>query len=244
LEDPFKQYTKRKDGWKYLPFKEDKTLWRDSHTLLKRNQPDEVHPPKTFEWLALILQETDCLQYHQIYRYMALGAGVHYKDAKIYFYRHETMPLPLPYLADEVLVSHLSDAVISAEQVRSVLWYATSTLAKYLISSSFGEEGGRQPDQNDVDKLMKHWGAEANYWSKLETPFMQFVEELPSDLTALDRWKETLQQTAWDALAGAERLAGERAAALKAAMRARGALAGGLNKLFPELRPRKEAVNA
>lgn len=242
VEDPFKQYTKAKEGWKYLPFREDKSLWRDSHTLLKRNKPDEIHPPKTFEWLSLILLQTDCLEYKHIYRYMALGAGVHYKDAKIYFYRQENMPLPLAYLADDELVAKLTDAITNAEQVKSLLWRATSTLARNLISPSVDEKGGRQPDQNDVSKLMKHIGAEASYWSRLETPFMLFVETLPNDPSAMENWKETLQQTAWEALANAERMAGESTKALKAAVKARGVLAYGLKKLFEELRPQKEAT--
>ncbi len=242
VEDPFKQYTKGKDSWKYLPFREDKSLWRDSHTLLKRNKPDETHPPKTFEWLSLILLQTDCLEYKQIYRYMALGAGVHYKDAKIYFYRQENMPLPLAYLTDEELVAKLADAVTNAEHVKSALWRATSTLARNLISPSVDEKGGRQPDSNDVSKLMKHIGTESNYWSKLETPFMLFVETLPSDPVAIEEWKATLRQTAWEALANAERMAGESTNALKAAVKARGVLAYELAKLFEELQPQKEAT--
>jgi len=242
VEDPFKQYSKKDTGWRHLPFTENRSLWRDSHTLLKRNKPDDYHPPQTFDWLSLLLQETDCLEYKQIYRYMALGAGVHYKDAKIYFYRHENMPLPLSYFADENLVEKLTTAITYAEDTKSGLWRATSTMAKILIASSSDEKGGRQPDPGDVAKLLKHWGAEINYWAKLETAFMKFLEDLPNDSSAMDRWKERLQQTAWDALAGAERFAGESTTALKAAVKARGMLAYELKKVFSEIEIPKEAT--
>ena len=173
---------------------------------------------------------------------MALGAGVHYKDAKIYFYRHENMPLPLSYFADENLVEKLTTAITYAEDTKSGLWRATSTMAKILIASSSDEKGGRQPDPGDVAKLLKHWGAEINYWAKLETAFMKFLEDLPNDSSAMDRWKERLQQTAWDALAGAERFAGESTTALKAAVKARGMLAYELKKVFSEIEIPKEAT--
>jgi len=242
VEDPFKQYSKKDKGWMHLPFTENRSMWRDSHTLLKRNRPDEYHPPKAFDWLSLILQETDYLERKQIYRYMALGAGVHFKNAKIWFYRHENMPLPLSYFDDETLIEKLTTAITYTEDTKSSLWRATSTMAKILISPSSDEKGSRQPDPGDVAKLLKHWGTEINYWAKLETPFMQFVEELPKDSTATDRWKETLKQTAWDSLAGAERMAGESTTALKASVKARGTLAYEFKKLFSEIEIQKEAV--
>lgn len=241
LEDPFKLYIKKDKGWRFLPFTEARSLWRDSHTLLRRHNPDDVHPPKTVEWLARLLDETDCLKPNQRYRYMALGAGVHYKDAKIYFYRHESMPLPLSYLANDELVSKLTEAITRAEQVKSSLNRAAFTLARNFISPSAEEKGGRQPDSGDVDKLMKHWSAEAHYWSKLETSFNLLIVDLPADPdSAMTRWNETLRQTAREALTNAERMAGESARALKAAVKARGALAYELKKVFPEIQSPQE----
>lgn len=233
LEDPFKLYLKKDKGWRFLPFTEERSLWRDSHTLIKRRDPNNIHPPKTVEWLALLLEETDCLKPSQIYRYMALGAGVHFKDAKIFFYRQESMPLPLTYLTDEDLVSKLNDAMSRTEQVKSALNKAAFSLAKNFISPTAEEKNGRQPDVNDINKLMKHWGVEARYWSQLEVPFNLFIVGLPSDPeSALDDWYATLQQTAREALDGAERMAGESVNALKAAVKARGVLAYQLNQLF------------
>jgi len=242
LEDPFKLYSKKKDGWKHLALAEERSLWRDSHTLLKRNDRNNVHPPKSFDWLALLMEETDCLKPAQKYRYMALGAGVHYKDAKIFFYRHENMPLPLSYLSDESLVATLADAVTYAEQARLSLRRATFSLARSLLSPSVDEKGGRQPDTDDIDKLMNHWRNEGIYWSKLETPFALFVEELPNDRTVIDDWKETLKHTVWEAFTNAERMAGESTKALKAVVKARGMLAYELAKLFAELQPQKEVT--
>jgi len=241
VEDPFKLYLKKEDGWRFLPFTRERSLWRDSHTLMRRTDRDNIRPPESSNWLALLLEEADCLKPNQMYRYMALGAGVHYKDAKIYFYRHESMPLPLSYLANNDLVSKLTEAATLTEQVRSVLKRASFTLAKNFISPSAEEKNGRQPDSGDVEQMLAHWGIEINYWSKLETPFSLLVVELPDDPeSALARWKKTLQETAWEALKSAERMAGENTKALKAATRAEGVLASELKKL--ELQPQKEAT--
>jgi CRISPR type I-E-associated protein CasA/Cse1 len=242
IEDPFKLYFKKDDGWKFLPFTKERSLWRDSHTLLRRNDPNNVHPPKSMEWLALILEDTSCLKSNQIYRYMALGAGVHYKDAKIYFYRHENMPLPLSYLTDENLVSKLTEAATYTELVKSSLNRAVFTLAKNFVSP-YVDEGGRQPDIEDIKKLMNHWSSETFYWSKLETPFSLFVVELPNDYkSALARWNEILQQTAKEALQSAIRMAGENTKALKAAVRAESVLRGELKKLFESTQPQQEVT--
>lgn len=233
LEDPFKLFFKKDNDWKFLPFTEERSLWRDSHTLIKRRDPNNIHPPKTVEWLAVLLEETDCLKPSQIYRYMALGAGVHCKNAKIFFYRQESMPLPLTLLIKEDLVAKLNDAMTRTEQVKSALRNAAFSLAKNFISPTAEEKNGRQPDMNDVNKLIKYWGVEARYWSQLEVPFNLFIVDLPADPeSALERWYETLQQTAKDALDGAERMAGESAKALKAAVRARGVLEYQLKQLF------------
>jgi CRISPR type I-E-associated protein CasA/Cse1 len=243
VEDPFKLYFRKDDGWKFLPFTKERSLWRDSHALMRRTDPNNVHPPQSMHWLALLLEETDCIKSNQMYRYMALGAGVHYKDAKIYFYRHESMPLPLSYLANDDLVSKLTEAATQTEQVKSALRRASFTLAKNFISPSAEEKGGRQPDSGDVEKMMAHWSVETNYWSKLETPFSLLVVELPTNPeSAIARWKEILQQTAWDALRSAERMAGESTAALKAAVKAEGVLYGELKKLFEVIQPQQEAT--
>jgi CRISPR system Cascade subunit CasA len=244
LEDPFKLYLKKDTGWKFLPFTKERSLWRDSHTLFRRNDSN-IHPPKTVEWLALLLEETDCLKSSQIYRYMALGAGVHYKDAKIYFYRHESMPLPLAYFLKgrEDLVSKLNDVMTRTEHVKSSLNKAAFSLARNLISPTAEEKHGRQPDVNDVNKLMMHWSVEAHYWSKLEVPFNFFIVDLPADPeSAIDLWYKTLQQTVWDAFESAERMAGENTHALKAAVKAHGVLASELKKLFQPTQLQQEAT--
>ena len=117
-------------------------------------------------------------------------------------------------------------------------------MAYIIVTKKSGEQPiSKIPKDHPAHDLYKHWGTDRIFWSKLETPFNVFLQNLPNDSSAMDRWKEILQQTAWDALAGAERMAGESTTALKAAVKARGTLAYELKKLFSEIEIQKEAVN-
>ena len=96
--------------------------------------------------------------------------------------------------------------------------------------------------KEDAKKLFHHWGTERFFWSKLEVPFYEFLQTMPEDKSAIDRWYQIIQQTAWDALKSAIRMAGESTKALKAAVRAEGVLYGELKKLFEENQSQKEAA--
>lgn len=242
--DPMKHYRiDKKEGYKVLRFFEEKALWRDSSTLFKVHNSTTTRPTRNFSWLANLSLEGK-VDKHSAYRFMALGMAS--DKAKIDFYRHENMPMPLAYLTDEALADKLKEGLAYAEDTKSILWQATSTMANIFIAPTSDLKGGRRPDPADVAKLLKHWSAESNYWAKLETAFMQFIQDLPNDSPsaspAMDRWKKTLQETAREAFAGAERLAGESTNALKAAVKGLGTLEYKLKELFAEIETQKEAM--
>lgn len=225
IQDPMKQYRKTDRGWKQWVFTEGRDLWRDSHTLFRLNSPDENKPPEVFNWLSGFIGES--LDTYSIYRCMALGACVHYKDAKIFFYRHENMIIPFAFLhgeKSEELVEKLTDALDFAEKTRESLWVAVNTLAKFIIYANNDLRNSLQPDPNNVGKLTANWSIERFYWSQLETPFQTFLVTLPQKPEAYETWKEIVQQSAWDALEQAINLAGEGKRILKAAVKARGIL--------------------
>jgi hypothetical protein len=176
------------------------------------------------------------LSANKTYRCNALGMATHYKDAKIYFYRHESLPLPLTYFQDEAgeLISTLSTNLAIAEQVRGKLWGAVHTLALFLVSPLNELQNAAQPDPGSLEKLLNNWDAERFYWQKLELPFKQLLQDLPHESEASLAWYQTLRQTAWDALERTIGFAGTDAAALKAAVRARSLLGAALKELLPD----------
>jgi len=241
--DPMKHYRiDEKKGYLFHRFSEERSLWRDSAALFKVHNPQTTRPPQAFYWLADLADE-NTIEKHQTYRFMALGMSN--DQAKIDFYRHETFPLPLNYLQDDFLIEKLTQALAVAENVSRALWSAGNQLAILIVSPN--SDGKSWKDINkltkeDAKKLYRHWGAERFFWSKLEVPFYEFLQTMPEDESSLAHWNETLQQTAWDALASAERMAGENTKALKAAVKARGVLAYELKKLFEELQPQQEVT--
>lgn len=236
--DPMKHYSidKKKGSFLYR-YTEERALWRDSATFFKVRNVAETRPPHAFTWLAEIAEVEKTIARHQTYRFMTFGMSN--DQAKIDFYRHETFPLPLKYLMDIDLLGKLAEALSLADKVREAVWSAGNQLAVLIVSPS--SDGKSRKDINkltkeNAKKLFNHWGVERIFWSRLEVPFYEFLQSLPENESALDRWYETLQQTARDALARAERMAGESANALKAAVRAREALEYQLKLLFqPQL---------
>lgn len=239
VRDPMKHYSKdEKRGYQVLRFQEDRALWRDSAALFRLSDRDHCRPPATFEWLARLVYD-DYLEKRRVYRYMALGMSSRRHQAKVYFYRHERMPLPLSYLSEQTAVEHLQSALTLAESVYRQLRDALSQLAKLLIAPEADTEGGRKPDKKldkldkDVNSMVNHWGVLPRYWSSLETAFVELTLALPQQgQAALPSWREELRRAARQAFEQAEALVGTDVRAIKAAVRARGQLENGLRKVL------------
>jgi len=231
LIDPFKHYRiDEKGGYKFLRWNENRALWRDSASLLRFQDAKNIRPPLTLRWLAELVDEM-ILDRTQTFRFMALGMSNN--QAKIDFYSEEHLPIPGFYLLNLELVEALSQALEAAENVRRALYGSLSRLASLLLSPTSDDADGRKPDKKDVQNLIGHWAVDRRYWAELEVPFFHLLEKLPQDNEAtLEEWDTILQRTARQALAQAESLAGDDARALRAAVRARGQLAGSLKKLF------------
>ena len=238
--DPMKHYwVNKKDGYTSNRFAEEKVLWRDSSALFRVHNPTTARPPYIFSWLANLVDD-DKIDKHRKYRFMALGMATK-GDAKIGFYRHENFPFPLEYLQEEKLLNDLSDALVLAEETSRSLTFAGKVMAFMIVSKNSGEKPiNKIPNGHPAHDLYEHWGTDRFFWSKLETPFNVFIQTLPNDSSAMDRWKETLKQTAKDAFSSAEKMAGESTTALKAAVKASGVLRGKLKGLFSETQ--KETV--
>jgi CRISPR system Cascade subunit CasA len=237
--DPMKHYRiDEKKGYSFHRFSEERSLWRDSAALFKIHSPTSTRPPQAFYWLA-ILADDEAIQKRHTYRFMALGMATK-GDAKIGFFRHENFPLPIKYLQNDKLVEGLTEALIVADKTNEAVKYAGKLMAFVIISKSGNEKVGKIPKEHPAQDLFRHWSVERFFWSRLEVPFYEFLQTMPEDESALTRWKEILQETAWEALRIAERMAGENTKALKAATRAEGVLAYELKKL--ELQPQKEVT--
>jgi CRISPR system Cascade subunit CasA len=98
--------------------------------------------------------------------------------AKVNFWRHETLPLPLAYLDQPLLVESLKRVLslaneVANQAVRKASWAAAASLL------TPGEE--QRPDTDRVRSLVDSLAAERLYWSRLERPFREVLMQLPGD---------------------------------------------------------------
>lgn len=213
-----------------LRFSEPKALWRDSSALFQLRAKG-VRPPLTIDWLADLGQDGQ-VERSETRRLFALGMAN--DQAKMEFFRSERLPLRSEYLANKELVDALDDALKMAEDVAHQLWGAARTLATFLISPESDLPDAHKPQGEDLNQMMGPWGVERRYWARLEAPFMETLATMPDDPNAtLKTWRDTLKQTAWNALEGITENLGTTPRALKATVQARGQLAAGLAKVFP-----------
>jgi CRISPR system Cascade subunit CasA len=229
--DPMKHYRRdEKRGPLVLRFFEHRALWRDSAVLF-RLQSREQNPPRVFDWLSRLVDQ-GYLDKSQTRRYLALGMAGH--QARVDFYRAERMPLPLAYLREQELVGYLQQAVDMAETAGTQLRRAAWTLARLLLSPDSDLGSGREPDPNDMRALTGQWAVDRRYWSCLEIPFRETMEQLPeAPDEARENWRHTVLRTAWQAFDQVADNLGHDPAALKAVVRAGGQLGAGLAKQLP-----------
>lgn len=233
-KDTMKLYYSRdkKEGLQFLRFYEHRALWRDSSTLFRPKQEESGRLPIALSWLAELTSE-EFLASDQTYRLMALGMAS--DQAKVSFYRHERMPLPMGYLHEMKPVEELEVALELAEAVYRAMRDGLRTTARILLAREADRKGSRQPDPADISRLVDHWGVLPRYWGSLEPVFLEVMQDLPdparAEMASL-RWQETLVQAARATFDQAEALAGTSADALKATVQGRRHLESGLRKVF------------
>ena len=189
----------QQDPWPVVTFREDRALWRDSHALMSSTNAESVQP-RTLTWLADLALE-GIIPYSQIVPVDVLGLGS--TRAKIEFWRHERLPLPLAYLKDKQLADTLRAVLKLTETTAQDLNGAMWTMATRMLAAN----PDRKPKAEDVRSLSDHLGAARAYWSHLEAPFKQLLVELPDDKdeeneyggVQFSKWKSTLREALWNA---------------------------------------------
>ncbi len=229
-QDPMKHYRiNAKSGHVSLRFQEHRALWRDSVALL-RLSAEEQQVPAIFAWLGRLAGGMQpVLEERLSLRYMALGMAS--DQAKIEFFRHEHLPLPVAYLDNPQLVDLLGHSLSAAEAVASELWRAGTTIANLLLDPEENSERRANPD--DVRHLRDNMALERRYWAQLEPLFRQTMQALPTTGTAaVVDWFTWLRRSAWSAFEEVSIGLGDQPRALKAAVRGREQLARGLGKVL------------
>lgn len=162
--DPAKAYyADKKRGWRPLALRADRSLWRDSASLLEFLS-DEHAPPGALVQLASLRQ-------HGIpAKEVIVGLrafGTIGSQAKLDLWRAETLPIPISILANaerRVLIENclgLAEDVETA--VRSAIWVLVSRLVP------------RSKEEDERKALRDHLDVTRPFWTALETPFKRDV---------------------------------------------------------------------
>ncbi len=210
----------KEDPWPAIAFQENKALWRDSLSLFQSLEGKQARP-KIVDWLN-DLADNEIIPWSATYQLSVLGLST--SRAKIHFWRHEHLPLPMAYFDNKQYLDDLSECLKYAEDTDKALSTATWVLARGLAD-----------DKDSPKNIAKHLGVTSIFWSQLEQPFYGIMKEIPDDSnTALDKWVNLLWQTAWQAFQKGTRGLGHSARTLKALVAARGVLGARLNKVLPK----------
>lgn len=207
LLDPMKNYRiDEKLGHLAMSFSENRVFWRDSASFFGFNASwlGKARPPATFRWLRELVGEK-LLEQHQLYR--ILGLGMSKKQAKVFFFRQEQIPMPLDYLTNELLVEKLDVALSKTGTIAFDLVQAARLMGMYRQLPKVDEKGWQKqwsslnPNAKAaINDWITHTGMEHNYWTGLDISFQTFVIKLAQDEEeALSYWHEHLHRAALDA---------------------------------------------
>jgi CRISPR system Cascade subunit CasA len=188
--DPMIAFFRRdkKDAFQPVRFNEFRDLWRDSTALFQVSEqhqeydraPTCLHSLAAFELREVVPRSA---------RYRLSVLGLCTDKAKVNFWRHESLPLPLAFLDRPELVEALKQALTLAESVasealRRAAWVAA---ANWLTTNPEGK-----PDTGRVSAVVESFAPERLYWSQLERPFRELLVALGGDgadlTTCIGRW--------------------------------------------------------
>lgn len=205
--DPFKCYWKSERGYVPMNISPDKAVWRDSHALLQ-TVDSNYKRPEIFNLIARLEDErhNGRIKAQPAYRMAVLGLATAVgKAGDVLLWRHERLPLPLKYLADEALLGGLKEALDVTESSGKVLDKATWYLAKLLIAPDADKPNKQQ--KNEISNLLNHLATTRPFWSRMGMSFNRLLLELAKDrkdedgqtiygATVLPWWAEEVRSAA------------------------------------------------
>lgn len=164
--DPFKVYVSSKESGFYpLNLSKEKSLWRNSHSILMQKKIRKEQA-SLFNHLAQINQAVQNKEIEGRRKYLIVVYGVNNKDANVFLWNQERLPLPLDYLDDAELLSDLQESIQFAEEIGKILRSSMRKLASEI-----------HPDIG----IANTFPAVPFYWSELETEFNNLLLDLPDN---------------------------------------------------------------
>jgi len=197
--DPMKVYrTSTEEGISALPLSSGKAAWRDAHSILMIPSPgSNERRPECFNLVARARSGAVMDISNNFIAHIVGLASAPNKAGKFLLWRHERMPVPVSLLGDANLIERLGGLLMNAEQAARELNNRTRRIAKLYLSPDAESPNGRQPDKDEVTKVVEVIDARPAYWARLEEHSFTLLENLPNDWDSeKSEWKPDDQQEA------------------------------------------------
>jgi CRISPR system Cascade subunit CasA len=182
--------------WNELALRSDRALWRDS-TVLFQSIDDRQRRPRTLAWIGQ-LTDNRVLPRESVFSMDLFGMSI--DRASIFFWRHERLPLPLEYLRNRELFQYLERGLALAEDVGRLFssgwvpapehWKGKNApspmriLGASLVSPADPDRAETESIRQQVDSLAPG----RIYWSRLEVPFIEFMQRMAEIWDPDDSW--------------------------------------------------------
>lgn len=162
--DPAKAYyADKKLGWRPLPMRVDRSLWRDSAALLDLSSKENVSAGSLAQLASL--REEEMVPADLVIGLRAFGTIG--SQAKVDLWRAETLPIPIILLGNPERLTLIENCLALAEEVENALHSAVWVLVCGLVP--------RSKKEKDRKALRDHLDVVQPYWTSLETPFKRDV---------------------------------------------------------------------
>jgi len=234
--DPMKVYRTSKDkGISALSLSSGKAAWRDAHSILTiPSASSNERRPECFNLVARA-RSAAVVDIAKPFAVQIVGLATAPKKAgKFLLWRHERMPIPAALLSDVNLIERLGGLLQSAEQGAIEINTRIRRIGKLYLLPSCESAGARQPDKNEINKVVNAIDPRPVYWAQLEKHFYVLLENLPDDWdkknggwkpddrqTATRTWRKHVKREAQRALEESVRSLGTSARAIQAVARVR-----------------------
>ena len=196
--DPFKCYRRDdKRGRIALQLREDRALWRDSHSLMERSTESHARP-KVFEWVAQLADEPGAcdMGVGPYFSFSVFGLATESsKAASVTLWRHERLPLPVAYLSDPELLGRLAEAINYAEEVARDLHESTWVLDRTMFQP-LDSGNGQQARSDDANRLAQELAPLRFFWPALDCPFIELMSDI-AKLSSEQRESRLLEWRQW-----------------------------------------------
>ncbi len=190
------------DAWFTLGFQPERAIWRDSSALF-HSAGGVRERPLMMDWLSRLVQE-GWIDRNDILPVDLCGLST--DRAKILFWRHERLLLPLRFLTDPEAFELIQQSLAAAERVALAIRRASNRLAELILYPEYDNTAKRKSDAKIVRNLADSWTPAMSYWSALEPLFSRHVTviaELPQSVLAsgdppppMQDWQDALKRVA------------------------------------------------